>query len=198
MTGLETVASTCAELLKADRTLSYHQAEEPLRLHAIGEASGRLMMLLTLMARPATILELGTGMGYSTLWIAQGAAKVGAQVTTLDRDGEKSATAQGLLRRYALDQDVTFKTADAIEYLEQQPVSPDLVLLDIEKADYMSAFRALVTLDRQRPTILLADNLLSHRSQLNHFVAALDDHEKVEHILIPVGKGIELALLDPR
>lgn len=192
---LEMVESACAELLKADKTLSYHQAEEPLRLHALGEASGRLIMIVTIMSRPRTILELGTGMGYSTLWLAQGATKVGSRIITIEKDEGKSLAAQGLLRRYALDEGISFSVEDAISYLEQQTISPDLVLLDLDKSDYLRALEALLPLNRKHPTVLLADNLLSHRSELSSFVARLDENENIDHLLIPVGKGIEIALL---
>jgi predicted O-methyltransferase YrrM len=196
MTRLDEVASVCAGLLEADETLKFHQAQEPLRLHALGDASGRMLTLITVMARPKSILELGTGMGYSTLWLAQGAARIDARVTTVECNANKQLAAQGLLRRYDLDKHVEFHNVDAATYLASQSASPGLVFLDVDKPDYLAITRLLMSLKRREPTILLADNLLSHRSELAGFVAALDEQETIEHTLIPIGKGLELALLD--
>jgi hypothetical protein len=44
--------------------------------------------------------------------------------------------------------------------------------------------------------VVLADNLLSHRVETQAFIQCLDQ-AGVMHVLLPVGKGLELCLLLP-
>ncbi|WP_157958636.1 hypothetical protein [Salinicola sp. CPA57] len=50
---------------------------------ATGPASGRLINLLVRSLESPPILELGTSLGYPTIWLADAARATGGQVTTI-------------------------------------------------------------------------------------------------------------------
>ena len=80
----------------------YHQRIEeekqgnggPHRHMAVGPAAGRFINLLASSLDAPKILELGTSLGYSTLWLADAARTTGGQVTTIELEAEKSAIAK--------------------------------------------------------------------------------------------------------
>ena len=45
------------------------------------------------------------------------------------------------------------------------------------------------------PTLLLADNAISHPDQIAAYLARIADLEHVSHTIIPVGKGLSVAYL---
>src|SRR5436305_14091229 len=58
-----------------------------------------LISLLVRATRPRRVLELGTSNGYSTLWLAEAAAAVGAALLSVDIDAERTAAARANLQR---------------------------------------------------------------------------------------------------
>lgn len=73
-------------------------------------AGGRVMSLAAQVvrsARPRRILDLGCGLGYSTLWLAS-AAPAGASIVGIDADAEHVALAARLARKHRLGARVSF------------------------------------------------------------------------------------------
>ncbi|WP_210725890.1 O-methyltransferase [Modicisalibacter radicis] len=88
----------------------YHQRIEaerqgqggPHRHMAVGPATGRLINLLAGSLDAPHILELGTSLGYSTIWLADAARATGGRVTTLELEAEKSASAREMAEQAGL------------------------------------------------------------------------------------------------
>ena len=103
----------------------YHQRIEaekrgqggPHRHMAIGPASGRLINLLVRSLESPQILELGTSLGYSTIWLADAARAAGGQVITMELEAEKSAYARDMAEQAGLAKWIDYRVGDALQLL---------------------------------------------------------------------------------
>lgn len=162
---------------------------------AIGPESGRLLHLLVKHGRCTRILELGTSVGYSTLWLAEAARATGGRVVSLDNQAGKHREAHAHLNAAGLAGRVELITADILPALARLPGPFDFVLLDYSRDQYSAALEAL------RPklapgAIVAADNMLqplATRAQAESYRAHVAAQADLESVLVPIGNGIELT-----
>ena len=124
----------------------------------VGPAVGRLLYQLALMARARKVFEMGSAIGYSTIWWARGVGEEGRVIYT-DGDLENAKKAGSYFERAGLRQRITIKVGDALELLSEETESFDVVFLDVDKQDYPRAFR-LAAPRLRRGGLLVADNVL--------------------------------------
>lgn len=100
---------------------------------ASDHASGALMRLLVSSKPNGKILELGTGTGAATAWLAEGLCP-NSTLTTIEREDTYLKVAREAL---ADDKRIDFIVGDAIDYLKNQPEqSFDLIFADAEPGKY--------------------------------------------------------------
>jgi predicted O-methyltransferase YrrM len=178
-----------------DKLTKYLQLGEDLRIHVVGEDSGVFIRVICELMSPSKTLELGTGIGYATLWIADGIRRSGGRLTTVEIDSQKQKTAQALLRRYGLSDGVEFASDIHSEILRTAREGADLVFLDLPKELYAESVSQLIVNNSCLKWVLIADNVLSHRAQLAEFLAIVD-RRSTTHVLVPIGKGLEVAVFE--
>jgi caffeoyl-CoA O-methyltransferase len=125
----------------------------------VGPAVGRLFYLLARVSGAKTVFEMGSAIGYSTVWWARGVGEQGRVIYT-DGDPKNTQKARDYLQRAGVADRVTFKTGDALEILsEQKPGSLDVIFNDVDKEDYPRAFRVAVPRLRSGG-LFVTDNVL--------------------------------------
>lgn len=124
----------------------------------IGPAVGRLLALAVEISGAKRIFEMGSAIGYSTIWLAR-AAGPGAEVFYTDGDPENARRAQAYFRRAGVAGRIHVLVGDAVALIDQVPGKFDLIFTDVDKHQYPDAFRKAVPRLR-RGGLLLADNTL--------------------------------------
>lgn len=125
----------------------------------VGPAVGRLFYLLARISGVKTVFEMGSAIGYSTIWWARGVGEQG-RVTYTDGDPKNVQKARDYLQRAGVADRVTFRTGDALEILsEQKPGSLDVIFNDVDKVDYPRVFRLAVPRLRSGG-LFVSDNVL--------------------------------------
>lgn len=100
------------------------------------EKAARLVEIIR-EVRPQLVVEVGTAIGYSALWIADTLRQVGqGRLITLELDGERAAEAGGYFRRAGLDHLITQIVGDARECIGEIEGPIDLLFLDGGFANY--------------------------------------------------------------
>jgi caffeoyl-CoA O-methyltransferase len=142
-----------------DEVLSEVEAEAIKRdIPIVGPAVGRFLHQLALIIGAKTIFELGSAVGYSTIWWAWAVAE-GGRVIYTDGDRKKADEARGYFQRAGVANRITIKVGDALELLSEQKQEFDIIFCDIDKEDYPRAFRLAVPRLR-KGGLLVADNVL--------------------------------------
>ncbi|HUJ75983.1 MAG TPA: O-methyltransferase, partial [bacterium] len=161
----------------------------------VGPESGRFLHLLAKAGRCTRILELGTSVGYSTLWLADAARAWGGRVQTIDNSPRKLAEARANLQQAGVAQHVELIEGGVLETLARLPGPFDLVLLDYNRAEFIACVQAL--LPKLLPGALLAaDNMLEPQATkpaADAYRAHLAAHPRLDTVLVPIGNGIEVT-----
>jgi caffeoyl-CoA O-methyltransferase len=170
---------------------------------------GRLLGVLARATGARSILEIGTAIGYGTLWLARGAPE--ARVTTIDIDPQQIARARGFLERGGVLDRVELVEGAALEVLPRLSGPFDLVFIDALKSEYRRYLD--LTLPRLRVGgTLVFDNLLwggrvaapdradgvrdehdADTEALRAFNGYLMMHPQLDAVLLPLGDGTGLA-----
>ncbi|WP_374528639.1 O-methyltransferase [Novosphingobium sp.] len=162
----------------------------------VGPEVGAFLHALILARRPRRILELGTSYGYSTLFLADAARAVGAQVVTMELADYKQAHAREQLDEAGLADVVDFRLGDAVAMLAADPGPFDFALLDIWKELYLPCFEALYP-KLAEEGVICADNMVEPaiaRPEVRQYREAVRAKADLQTALLPIGQGVELTV----
>jgi predicted O-methyltransferase YrrM len=119
---------------------------------------GRILQQLALMINAETVFELGSAIGYSTIWWAQAVGDKGRVIYT-DGDPKNAERARGYFARAGVAGRITIHTGDALEYLSEQKQEFDIIFNDVDKTDYPRVLR-LVSPHLREGGLFITDNVL--------------------------------------
>ena len=124
----------------------------------VGPAVGCVLNQLAQISGAKTVFELGSAIGYSTIWWARAVGE-GGRVVYTDGDRKKADEARGYFERAGVAGRITIKVGDALEFLSEEKQEFDIIFCDLDKEDYPRALR--LALPRLRKGgLLVADNVL--------------------------------------
>lgn len=124
----------------------------------IGPAVARLLALLVQTSGAKRIFEMGSAIGYSTIWLAR-AAGSGAKVFYTDGDPEKAKRAKDYFRRAGVAARIKIHTGDALALLAKAPGKFDLIFNDVDKRQYPAALGVALPKLR-RGALFITDNTI--------------------------------------
>jgi len=124
----------------------------------VGPAVGRLFFLLTQLAGAKRIFEMGSAIGYSTLWFAQASGE-GGEVHYSDGSEDNAKRARDYFHRAALADRIHIHVGVAQRKLAETSGEFDIIFIDVDKQQYPETLKQAVPRIR-RGGLLLADNTL--------------------------------------
>jgi len=131
------------------------------RIPIVGPLVGRLLYQLARISGARTVFEMGSAIGYSTVWWAR-ALGDGGRVVYTDGDRKNADEARRYFERAGVAGRVQIKVGDALEILSEYPQeSLDIVFNDVDKEDYPRVFRLAVSRLR-KGGLFVSDNALWH------------------------------------
>lgn len=125
----------------------------------VGPAVGRLFYQLAQITRAKTVFELGSAVGYSTIWWARAVGPEGRVVYT-DMSKKNADEARGYFEHAGVEARIDIRVGDALETLsKEKPDSFDIIFNDVDKHFYPRVFELAKT--RVRPGgLFVTDNVL--------------------------------------
>jgi caffeoyl-CoA O-methyltransferase len=124
----------------------------------VGPAVARVLQQLALMINARTVFELGSAIGYSTIWWAHVVSESGRVIYT-DGDSKNAERARGYFARAGVSKRISLHTGDALEYLSEQKEEFDIIFNDVDKDDYPRVLR-LVAPRLRKGGLFITDNVL--------------------------------------
>ncbi len=124
----------------------------------VGPAVGRLLHQLATMIQAKSVFEMGSAIGYSTIWWARAVGENG-RVHYSDGDRKKSDKARRYFERAGVATRISVHTGDALEILSEQKEQFDIIFNDIDKHDYPRVLR-LVGPRLRKGGLFITDNTL--------------------------------------
>ncbi len=211
ITGPEVENYLYAMLPERDTVLAEMEQQATERhIPIVGPVVGRLFQLLAQMIDAKSVFELGSAIGYSTIWWARAVGATG-RVFYTDGSPQNAQEARGYFERAGVAERVTVKIGDALEILSEQKEEYDIVFCDIDKEDYPRALRMARNFIR-RGGLFVADNVLwsgrvvysagnpdvhtdpqHHTKQIVEFNEMLYESADFYTVILPVRDGVAVA-----
>jgi len=142
-----------------DEVLSEIEAEAAKRdIPIVGPAVGRILHQLALMTGAKTVFEMGSAIGYSTIWWARAIGK-GGRVFYTDGDRKNAEHARRYFERAGVADRISIAVGDALELLSEQKQEFDIIFNDVDKEDYPRVFRIAIPRLR-KGGLFVTDNVL--------------------------------------
>lgn len=163
------------------------------RIRAMDPESAKLLSMLVVSNKAQTIVEIGSGVGYSTLWLAYAASITGSKVITCEIDPAKADETRSNLAKANLSSYAEVLTGDARSLLRQRQEAIDFVFIDAEKGQYETYFD-VVYKRMKLGAMLVADNVVSHENELADYVTYMQNHPNLESVTVPLGRGLEITV----
>ncbi len=157
------------------------------RLRQIEPETGRFLALWAASAPEGQYVEIGTSAGYSALWLALACRETGRNLTTFEVLPRKVELARETFLQAGVSDLVRLVEGNFLEHVERLD-RIGFCFLDAEKEVYGACYDAVVP--RLVPGgILIADNAINHRETLQPMLEAALADERVDALIVPVGKG---------
>jgi predicted O-methyltransferase YrrM len=124
----------------------------------VGPAVARVLFQYARLINARKIFELGSAIGYSTIWWAQAVGE-GGEVFYTDGDQKKADEARGYFHRAGIESRIRVAVGDALELLSEQKQEFDIIFNDVDKEDYPRVLR-LISPRLRKGGLFITDNVL--------------------------------------
>ncbi|MCQ2529883.1 MAG: O-methyltransferase [Lachnospiraceae bacterium] len=168
------------------------------------------LRLLLHLSKPERLLEIGTGIGYSTLFFADNSESL-KEIVTMENYEPRLVEARKNIAEYTKDKTIKINLmeGDAAESIKTCSGSYDLIFLDGPKAQYIHMLPTLLEL---MPVggLLIADNVLQEgdiidsryitprrqrtiHERMRGFIWEVKHNENLETTMLTVGDGVTVS-----
>ncbi len=157
---------------------------------------GQFLNMLIQVKKPNNILEIGCANGYSTIWMAEAAEKIGARIHTIDHSVPSFAEAKKNLDEIGFSGVVEFSFGDAEEVIIQMDdgLRFDFVFVDGEKASYLD-FWHVIQSHLTSEAVIIFDDMMAFPEKTASFYDYIQSAEGVDILLIPIDKNDGILLI---
>ena len=160
-------------------------------------------------SRPQSILEIGTAIGYSAIFMAKNTDRA-THITTVENFEERIAEAEANINKFGMKDRITLIGKDAADILPDLEGPFDMIFLDAAKGQYITFLPDLLRL-LPEGGILLADNVLQDgelvrsrfstprrqrtiHDRMREFIWQIKHSDEMETSLLTVGDGLTLSI----
>jgi len=170
----------------------------------VGPAVANVLQQYALMIRARTVFELGSAIGYSTIWWALAVGEGGTVVYT-DSDSKNAERARGYFARAGVSNRIKVQIGDALELLSEQKQEFDIIFNDVDKDDYPRVLR-LVAPRLRKGGLFITDNVLwsgrvaeknptdTRTRAILEFNRKLYDSPEFVTTILPIRDGLAVAV----
>ena len=173
------------------------------KIPIVGPAVARVLQQLALAIKARRVFELGSAIGYSTIWWAEAVGASGTVVYT-DGDSHNAERARAYFARAGVARQIVVRTGDALEILSEEKQEFDIIFNDVDKEDYPRVLR-LIAPRLRKGGLFITDNVLwsGHVADKNpdattkailDFNRKLYDSADFYTTLLPIRDGLAVAL----
>jgi predicted O-methyltransferase YrrM len=167
----------------------------------ITATAGEYIASIAIAMDAMSIIEIGTGLGVGTLWLAQACPE--AHITTIDSEIDHHVTVRDLLQEAEIPASrvrlISEKALDVLPKMNEG--SYDLVVIDADFQNVQAYVDQAITLVRPRGSVIVAgvlgDDLVADPAQRDDktsayrwLLKALEDRDDIVHTVNLIGDGL--------
>ncbi len=124
----------------------------------VGPAVARLFYQYARLINAKTVFEMGSAIGYSTIWWADAVGK-GGKVHYTDGSRKNADEARGYFQQAGVADRIEVHTGDALELLSERKEQFDILFCNVDKHDYPRVFNMAAARVR-KGGLFITDNTL--------------------------------------
>ncbi|MCR1933569.1 O-methyltransferase [Clostridium tepidum] len=157
--------------------------------------------------KPKKILELGTAIGYSSIFMSL-SSKEECEITTIERDDKMIEIAKNNIERYGFKDKIKIIQGDCLEILKNLEDKYDMIFMDAGKGHYNEFLPYCLKL-LNKEGIIIADNVLFRGmvandelvirrkitivKRMRKYMNMISDKKNFITSIIPMGDGIAIT-----
>lgn len=192
-----------------DVITSIRKEAEENNVPIIRREAGEFIKLLLMMNKPSRILEIGSAIGFSAIFMSRFIGE-DAHITTIENYSPRIKEARRNIERAGATDKITLIEGDALLVLPELKASYDFIFMDAAKGQYGSFFKETIGL-LDKGGILLCDNVLQDgdvlesrfavtrrnrtiHSRMRQYLYDLKHDMRLETALLNIGDGMSLSI----
>lgn len=171
---------------------------------AITEDTGKFLNILCRGIGAKFVLEIGTSVGFSTIWLAEAVKENNGKVITIEQDQNKIVRAKKNFDNAGVSEFVQIKHGKAIDLImelkstiaEGKIQKFDVVFIDADKENLKEYFDILIKIIKING-LIITDNILypeKFRSLMQDYKRYINSMTNVRSVTVPIGNGEEISL----
>ncbi|MBE5952764.1 MAG: O-methyltransferase [Lachnospiraceae bacterium] len=163
-----------------------------------------------IMKKPMQLLEIGTAVGYSSIYMSQFLGE-GGKITTIELDEERVKIARANIEAMDLSQVISVIQGDAYEVLKTLPDDTyDFAFVDAAKGQYINYYPDVMRVVKAGG-IIISDNILqdgdvleSHftvdkrnrtiHDRMREYIYTITHDERLDTAILSVGDGVAISV----
>ena len=163
-----------------------------------------------LIKKPKNILEIGTAIGYSSLYMSQYIDEDG-RITTLELDETRVIEAKENIKKLGKEEVIKVIKGDALEIISTLPDdSYDFLFVDAAKGQYINYYEDVIRIAKTG-AVIISDNILqdgeileSHftvekrnrtiHDRMRDYIYKITHDERVESSILPLADGMAVTI----
>lgn len=175
----------------------------------VRKATQSLLKFLLAFAKPESILEVGTAIGFSALLMSEYGPE-GCHITTIEKYEKRIPIARENFKRAHKEDQITLLEGDAAEILKGLNGCYDLIFMDAAKGQYLNFLPDVLRL-LGPGGLLVSDNVLQEgeviqsrfavnrrdrtiHARMREYLYELKHSQALETVVLPVGDGVALTI----
>ncbi len=192
-----------------DVITSIRKEAEEQEVPIIRKEAGEFIKLLMMIKKPVNILEIGTAVGFSAIFMSRFTDE-GGHITTIENYEPRIKQARINIKRAKAEEKITLLEGDAAELLPELEGFYDFVFMDAAKGQYEDFYEKIVPL-MSKDGILLCDNVLFEgdvlesryavtrrnrtiHTRMRQFLYKVKHDERLETAILNIGDGMSLSI----
>jgi predicted O-methyltransferase YrrM len=167
----------------------------------IGLQAAHLLKIMLLLTNAKRVLEIGTCIGYSSIFIGEFLKMTGGKLTTIEIDKRFIPEITANIKAAGLKDSIEVINQDAATVVDNLPPGYDLILLDANKPLYLKIRERLVDLLRVGGVIVADDTLFKPMGAKERLADPMDKYntlvfkdKRLQNTILPIGDGITLSI----
>ncbi len=169
-----------------------------------------LLKTQLIMKKPMQILEIGTAVGYSSIYMSRFLCD-GGKITTIELDEERVKIARANIKAMGLEQTIEVLQGDAYEVLKTLPDDNyDFAFVDAAKGQYINYYPDVMRVVKNTG-VILSDNVLqdgdvleSHytvdkrnrtiHDRMREYLYTITHDDRLDTAILSVGDGVAISV----
>ncbi|MFC1686040.1 O-methyltransferase [Nanoarchaeota archaeon] len=178
------------KVLKTLKNIERHGRK--VHISAVPRSTGELLRFLVLVTKSKKVLELGSSVGYSGVWLGSAVKELGGKMYTIEKSEPRSELARLNFESAGLEEVITHIEGDILNVLRDWKYGKvDFLFIDAIKRDYLEYYELCFDLVK-KGGVIVADDVKKFKDKVKPFLDKIKKDKRVSSSFIDLDDGLLL------